>query len=497
MSAREKPRHRALQRADRFAHLLIEELGEAVGHVLQNAVEHAPVDAVGHHAAGEHGEQDETDDRRRAGDDQRRAPHRQAVAGRPEPQQRRQGQQNEQQKRGLDHQRETQPNGGAAELGAVDEADEVERGPPCVVRGGAGVVRGKSGTAPDIEAVEHERMDEGEQVDVVDADGCHEGPAAKDGGGRPGAAPLGPVGGRRLDADELGDVDVVGEGGGGRPALVGFGPGGERGVFFKQDPPVGVGDQMAVEEPGQVSGGLPHQRREFRGALNREQIDGSNHGFRALEAVQGIVDLAVPLAKATTVGQPRLHAVPARVQPRPRRRFPTVFRRQQLPEADALGVRRAVDAAALRGEQAKPRRRRDVDLNGRAQPRVPPMRAHQAAQLLPEGPGRPVVLLVALEQRVGGQPVPIAQALRRGRSRRRQRLVWQFGFRPAASRGPDVGTARRAPGVEERRHALDHPGRQAERGTVDDAGQALQHLVHAHRGGVESPEVADGRVLYP
>ena len=148
----------------------VEQLHDAVGHLLHRVVEDAFVDAVRHHAAGKYDEQDDADDGSRADASQRQGPERQPVAGRPEPEQRTQSQDHEDDQRGVADQRQAQPDGFALEFVAVDDADDVERLQRTAF---LGVPFGI--TAVDVR---DERVDEHAQIDVSDAHRFHEGFAA-------------------------------------------------------------------------------------------------------------------------------------------------------------------------------------------------------------------------------------------------------------------------------------------------------------------------------
>ena len=261
--------------------------------------------------------------------------------------------------------------------------------------------------------------------------------AAVAGVGRPGA-----VRPRRPGAQELGDVHEAGEAGRLHLTLVDLRGREGRGLRLEQDQAVGVGDEVAVEEPRQVPGGLLHQLVEIGGASGAEEVDGLNHAFRAVERLQRLVELFVPIFETTTVGDRRRHAVRARVQPR--RRSPAGLRLQQLAQAYAPGGGRPVGAGQSQRAKRRARQRRDLGAHGRVRPGEPAMRVDQAVQVVPEPFGRAaVVSLIALEQLVGGEPVPVLEALGRGRPARAQQVVGEGGSVPTAVPEAALAAARR------------------------------------------------------
>ena len=193
-------------------------------------------------------------------------------------------------------------------------------------------------------------MHEHAHVDVLDVHGPLKGSTAKRrrryrGAAVPAVASVGRPGAvrpRRPGAQELSDVHEGREAGRLHVTLVDLRHREGRGLRFEQDQPVGVGDEVDVEEPRQVPGGLLHQLVEIGVASGAEEVDGPDHGVRALERLQRLVELVVPFFETTTVGDCRRHAV--RVCIHARRRSSARLRFQQLAQASAPGGGRPVAA---------------------------------------------------------------------------------------------------------------------------------------------------------
>ena len=231
-----------------------------------------------------------------------------------------------------------------------------------------------------------------------------------------------------------------------------------------------------------------HQLVEIGGAADAEEIDGLNHALRASERLQRSLELAGAFFETPAVGDRRLHAVAAGAQARRRRRFRAGRHLQQLAEADAPGGGQPL--GAIRGQRAQRRPRHRIELHPHrlAGPGELAVRVDQAVQLVPQRFGGSA-LPVALEQHVGGEPIPVLEALYVGRPARAQQVVRKTlgaPFSPGARRRGRRRTPRR-PAGEKFRHLVEHRRGHAERRAADDGGQSVQHFAHPVGGGIEGP----------
>ena len=168
-----------------------------------------------------------------------------------------------------------------------------------------------------------------------------------------------------------------------------------------------------------------------------------NHARRASERLQRSLEVAGPFFETPAVGDRRLHAVAAGAQARRRRRFRAGRRLQQLAEADAPGGGQPL--GAIRGQRAQRRPRHRIELHPHrlAGPGELAVRVDQAVQLVPQRFGGSA-LPVALEQHVGGEPIPVLEALYVGRPARAQQVVRKLSG-PLSVRGRGAAVAAAPP----------------------------------------------------